>query len=201
MRTSAYHSRGLKRGFTLMELLFVMVIIIGLAALVAGAIGPAKKRIARSRTEGLVRMLETGLEQYHTAYGVYPLNANPEEGGRVLYRALFGDYDDDGKPDWLDDTSGKNADVKTFVNQLQPPKLDTQGQPVGTNIFVQKSSSGSYEVIDAWGEPIFYANFKAKADPEIPNGGGKHNPKYDLWSLGNDPDPSDDNMTMWIKNW
>lgn len=192
--------RSSRRGFTLLELLFVMAIIIGLAALMAGAIGPAKKRIARSRTEGLIEMLKTGLEQYHATYGVYPLNATPEDGGRVLYRSLFGDYDDDGKPDWLDDQTGKSGDVKTFVNQLQPPELDEKGEPVGNNVFVSKAK-GYYEVVDSWGEPIYYANFKPRTDSDAPNGGGKHNPKYDLWSLGNDPDPADDNVTMWIKNW
>lgn len=188
------------RGFTLLELLFVMVILIGLAALMAGAIGPAKKRIARSRTEGLIEMLKTGLEQYHATYGVYPLNPNYEEGGKILYRSLFGDYDDDGKPDWLDNSKGDAGDLKTFVNQLQPPELDENGEAIGVNVFVAKVDD-SYQVVDAWGEPIYYVNYKPNTNADAPNGGGKHNPKYDLWSLGNDPDPSDENRSMWIKNW
>jgi type II secretory pathway pseudopilin PulG len=198
--SSQVHRSARSKAFTLMELLFVMVILVGLAALMAGAIGPAKKRIARSRTEGLIKMLETGLEQYHATYGIYPINPDPEEGAKILYHSLFGDYDCNGKPDWLEDTSGKSNDVKTFVNQLQPPELDASGNPVGNNIFVQKNGD-HYEVVDAWGEPVYYVNYKPKTNQDAPLGGGKHNAKYDLWSIGNDPDPSDDNTTMWIKNW
>ena len=62
---------------------------------------------------------------------------------------------------------------------------------------------GSYLVVDNWGEPFYYANFKPGSDPQTPHGGGKYNSggAYDLWSTGNDPDKQDDNRSMWIKNW
>lgn len=184
----------------MLELLFVIAIIVGLAAFMAGALGPAKKRIARSRTQGLMEMLKSGLEQYHATYGVYPLNDDLEEGGKVLYRSLYGDYNDDGDPDWLGDTSGDAGDLKTFVNDLQPPEMNQQGEPIGNKVYVSRAR-GFYEVVDAWGEPIYYINYKPGEHSDAPEGGGKHNSNYDLWSLGNDPDPSDDNNSMWIKNW
>lgn len=194
-------SRSLRRkGFTLLELLFVMAIIVGLAAFMANAVGPAKKRIARSNTEGLIKMLETGLEQYHATYGSYPINPDPDKGSQILYHALFGDYDCNGKADWLEDTSGKSDDVKTFVKDLQPPRVNSNGESEGGKGYVKKIDD-HWQVVDAWGEPIYYVNYKPKTNSEVPNGGGKHNAKYDLWSLGNDPDPSDENISMWIKNW
>jgi hypothetical protein len=52
--------------------------------------------------------------------------------------------------------------------------------------------------VDSWGTQIFYASGK-KAGGDY---AAKHNTTtYDLWSLGNDDDPADENQSMWIKNW
>lgn len=172
----------------MVELLFVMAIMIGLAAIMAASIGPVQANMSRQRTRGLMKMLGTGLQQFHAEYGSYPTCNNLNEGANILYRTLFGDYNEDGKPDWSA-TGGKDDSVKTFVGDLNPGTVDTTTGST-QNAFV-RLVQGKYILVDSWGTPLYYVSGKQ----------AKHNATYDLWSLGNDPDPSDANDSMWIKNW
>ena len=188
-----------QRGWSLVELLFVMLIIVSLAGMIAAAAGPVKNRIARYRADGRLKALQTALAGYEAEYGGYPICENPEEGGSILYKTLYGDFNGNGKPDSLSDDLD-DPEVKTFMEKLRPPELDEAGNPIGISYVIP--ADGSYVVVDNWGVPFHYANFRPKQDPDAPNGGGKYNDgAYDLWSTGNDPDPNDDNRSMWIKNW
>jgi hypothetical protein len=53
-------------------------------------------------------------------------------------------------------------------------------------------------VVDPWGNRIYYMNWK-RNDPERPQGGGKHNPTFDLWSTADDADGQ--NEAKWMTNW
>ncbi len=184
------------RAFSLIELLFVMLIMIGLAALTIGVMGPVKQQVARQQTQTLIKSLETGLAAYNADYGSYPISNDANEGGEILYASLFGDYNHNGIPDKsandLNDTS-----VKMYMAMLQPPKIDPKtGQPIGSSHVTQVSNK--YTVVDAWGEKIFYVNFEPGANSSALLGGGIHNPTYDIWSLANTSTSVEDG---WIRNW
>ncbi|MBU6303000.1 MAG: hypothetical protein KGS60_15735 [Verrucomicrobia bacterium] len=185
---SSSKRRPAPRGWTMIELLFVMSIMIGLAAIMAASIGPVQANMSRQRTRGLMKMLGTGLQQFHAEYGSYPKCDDLNQGANILYRTLFGDYNEDGKPDWSA-TGGKDDSVKTFVGDLNPGVVDPITGST-QNAFVRMVQS-RYVLVDSWGTQLYYVS-GTKA---------KHNATYDLWSLGSDPDPSDANDSMWIKNW
>jgi type II secretory pathway pseudopilin PulG len=172
----------------MIELLFVMGIMIGLAAIMAASIGPVQANMSRQRTRGLMKMLGTGLEQFHAEYGSFPKCDNPNEGANILYRTLFGDYNEDGVPDWTG-AGAQDDSVKTFVGDLNPGAVD---QVTGStkNPFV-RVVQGKFILVDSWGTQLYY----------VGGASAKYNATYDLWSLGNDSDPSDQNISMWIKNW
>lgn len=144
---------------------------------------PPGRSIARYRTEGRIKAIQEGLEAYHAEHGDYPLCDNPTIGGEILYEELFGDHDGDGVTD-----AGKTC----FMPDLDPARSKRPwAMPV----------ESSFTIVDIWEEPIYYANYP-EGSQFAPKGGGKYNsPGYDLWSLGNDPDPADGNQSKWIKNW
>lgn len=202
MKTTSLHEfrlRNKQGGWTLVELLFVMLLIVALAGLIAAAAGPVKNRVARYRTENRMEALQTALADYRVDNGNYPYCEVLEDGGPLLYKTLFGDFNLNGQPDSAV-TDLNDHKRKCYMPKLRPPKLDDTGTPTETAL-VMPFGEG-WAVVDIWNEPFYYMNWRANQNQKIPDGGGEYSKgSYDLWSLGNDPDPGDDNRSMWIKNW
>ena len=202
MKTPQY-PRTRPHGFSLTELLFVMLIMIALAGLIAGSIGPVKNRVARYQANGQLAMIQTGLADYRAEYGGYPICENLSDSGSILYRTMFGDFNENGVPDWRPKPDGGEDDgeIKTFINKLQPRPEVLDGNPAtlpsgGTTYVLDLG--GVLTVVDPWDMPLGYINFR-KGSKEVPIGGGVHNPTYDLWSYGNDPTLA--NQAVWLTNW
>ena len=72
-----YHRLGLGRtgGFTLVELLAVVMIIALMVGLVLGVAGYVQKRSARSQAESEIRTLELAIEQFKIDQGYYPTSS------------------------------------------------------------------------------------------------------------------------------
>ncbi len=196
-----YSPNSRTRGWTLTELLFVMLIMIALAGMIAASIGPVKATVARYRAKAQISMLKTGLADYKAVYGSFPICEDLKDSGNVLYKTLFGDFGGKpGVPDWMD-SDLKDKDVKTFVPKLQPAPEALDGNPStipkGTT-YVLESTDGRLIVVDPWDTQLGYINFR-KGHPKVPRGGGTKNPTYDLWSFGNDP--TLENEAAWITNW
>ena len=66
-------SRALS-GFTLIELMIVVAVIVILASLVLAAAGSVQKKGARSRTEGEIAAIGAALESFKADNGDYPSN-------------------------------------------------------------------------------------------------------------------------------
>jgi general secretion pathway protein G len=81
-----------KSGFTLIEILVVLVIIMILAGIIVGAAKYAQVRAARSRTQAEIATMETALESYKSDNGVYPRSTTTRSdavnNGIDLYAAL-----------------------------------------------------------------------------------------------------------------
>ncbi len=60
-------------GFTLIEMLVVLVIIMVLAGIIVGAAKYARTKAARSRAQAEIAAIETALESYKSDYGAYPI--------------------------------------------------------------------------------------------------------------------------------
>nr|WP_270588402.1 prepilin-type N-terminal cleavage/methylation domain-containing protein [Akkermansia muciniphila] len=69
---SAYRRLREAKGFTLMEILVVMVIIVVLATLTISIYTWLETRKNEQATESIVRKIEMGLESYHSDHDRYP---------------------------------------------------------------------------------------------------------------------------------
>jgi prepilin-type N-terminal cleavage/methylation domain-containing protein len=206
-------------GFTLMELLIVMVIIGILASLTVAGFRWAQDSASRNRTKMAHETIKNGLEQYKEANGEYPAPANRDEsdtfagssfrtgGAHMLYQALTGDgtnaiHLDVPPASGLSESDGEvtEAEKDNVLNSSSLPKsvYFPPNLPVGT--------SRARYLVDGWNRPFQYT--KAETGPA----NMAVNPTYDLWSFGSATGNSSvgDSPEMkrnseltapWIKNW
>jgi len=66
-----------KSGFTLVEMLTVIAIIVLLAGMLLPAVAEAQRRIHSHATRGQIRAIETAVEQYRQDFRDYPMSGNP----------------------------------------------------------------------------------------------------------------------------
>ena len=213
-------------GFTLIELVLVVGIIIVLAGLVLSTVGYARKKGARARAETEMAAMAAACENYKADNGVYPrdptvntatdkLNAktdgnpmpsptpvNPSgatypPASLVLYRALSGDRNLDRSVT----TADENFDIDgsplgTPLRQLPLPYFAFK-----PNMLSPADQSQNVQYLrDPFGNAYGYST----AFQFNPSTG--YNPTFDLWSTSgltsNPPDTGTDTITpQWIKNW
>lgn len=141
---SAYSRLRAAKGFTLMEILVVMVIIVVLATLTISIYTWLETRKNEQATESIVRKIEMGLESYHSDHDRYPYGteapfnnhgvavANGEEySSNVVYMALFGDHKNEGVP-------GRDT---TIYNDELNPATQPKSNPTVREVHV-KSKDG-----------------------------------------------------------
>ncbi len=189
-----------KEGFTLLELLTVVAIIIVLAGLILSGMGYAQQKSASERARAEIAAMSLAIEAYKIDNGDYPRYAasgsnntnalstgssvNPTTvyipNATILYQALVGDTDGNGRTD-----TGSKA-----YFQFKADMLST-----GT-----AAASGSTYVIDPFGYAYGYstrANHLATSgsnpDPR------SYNPTFDLWSTGGQTTTA--GTGKWITNW
>jgi prepilin-type N-terminal cleavage/methylation domain-containing protein len=201
--------RNAKReeGFTLVELIAVMVIITILAAMVIGAVVFASKRAAVSATNGLIGRLSVAINEYHDDYGAYPPDGTPSGGwggwytnpgpnlnmpAETLYYFLAGIYEDPS----LTATDRKRMARKSPYMTFREKEVRHTGIYFWMTAALQdqgdSSSSALYngaivdkdaypEIVDSWGKPIQYqAKDGIGADPQV------NKESFDLVSRGPD---------------
>jgi prepilin-type N-terminal cleavage/methylation domain-containing protein len=193
-----------RRGFTLVELLTVMAIIVLLAGLTIQTVGYVQKKAARSRAEAEIAAFGAALESYKADNGIYPsgnatntLNArtnnspaNYKTASRVLYQELSGDRD-------LDVNRRKDTDATQYL-EFKPNMLEpTSGSGTVTAILDPFGISYGYSTT--------YANAALTSNSTTAPTVG-YNPTYDLWSTGGysskpSGDTDDQFRKRWITNW
>jgi general secretion pathway protein G len=77
-RSAATPRRG---GFTLIEMMVVIAIILVLAGIIVGAAKYAQTKAARSRAQGEIAAMEMALEHYKSDNGVYPRSTPTRSSG------------------------------------------------------------------------------------------------------------------------
>jgi len=183
---------SLPHGFTLLELLTVMTIIMILAGMVLAGMGYAQQKAALSRAQAEIAALSTALESYKADNGEYPkdtstdaldpsTSGNPTaytDAGKTLYYSLRSDYDQDGK---VDETLDDNGDVVS--------RLKAYFEFKDSMLSADKSAGNAY-MVDPFGNAYGYSTK------------GTYNPTFDLWSTGRETaTPSAEVQEKWVKNW
>lgn len=145
-------------GFTLIETLVSIVIIVILAGIGFGMLSSAKAREARNKAASQIQLLQLALEEYRADHGRYP-HGPPSDPGTNATQA-----DGRGATHLLMANLFPAAqDAKVYL-----PELAADGGQGWT-------SEGSDKILDPWGnEYRFRAGDKAV------------NPTFDLWSSGQD---------------
>ena len=157
---------GLSPGFTLIEMLVVIAIIGILAGFLMPALGKARLKAMNSKTESIIRQIETALAMYESDFGRYPVDSDPSVANK-------------------DDACDVAEELYTAVSS-QPIINGTAGSPYmefksdGVCDKDPSSPDGSDEIADAWGNPIYY-------DLDDNSGAPWHNQySFDLFSKGAD---------------
>jgi general secretion pathway protein G len=150
-------NRRHRPGFSLIELLAVITIIVILAALTVAGMGYVNEKQAASKAEVQIKLLENAIEAYKLDNGSYPgTSANtPVAGTGVssqLYRALYLD--------------GATNGTTIYLPQLDPND-SKHGWLEGTGT--------STKIVDPWGNEYRYRK-----------GTNSQNPDFDLWTVGKD---------------
>jgi type II secretory pathway pseudopilin PulG len=215
--------RSRSAGFTLVELITVVSVIVLLFALVAGAYTYADKSSKRNRTEVSIRVIRSALENYREKFGAYPQPSNPSEavaiadksyiagGAACLYQALSGDGFN--QIEGADGLGNPSSDGQVDVNEAANITLTDMPKELWTH-----NNSSLYYMVDGFGHPIRYIKAAPTQSP-IP---GQPPPQavtinlttYDIWSYGEDTenitstgiDTQNDTTlasesSKWIKNW
>lgn len=164
-------------GFTIIELIVVMTIILILAGLITGAGQTAKRRAMITQTKAMISGLETALAMFQTDLGGYPDGTGSTANLVTTLTTAGGTY--------FTNTSG--IPVNTVAGWSGPYMNFKQGEVV----------SGT--VRDAWGTAMNYDN--ASVNRNHTAAGGPDNTTYlDIWSNG--PNKTNDNQTSDdITNW
>ena len=180
LQSSSYRRRAQAHGFTLIELMVVVTIIVLLAGMTVAITTAVQNKARRSKTSALLKAIDNGLERYRTDNGDYPLPAEEDERGevngmsaktgpaRALYQALSGDGDDAIEGGSIG-SDGKTEDEKFYwediVDPLAPPS-QSEGAG-GDENKIRKGvpvefSNGGFLLVDPWRHPYQYEMF----DPE-----------------------------------
>ncbi len=218
------------RGFTLVEMLTVMVIIAVLAALVLNLSGFVNRKASMSKAEQEIVAWSTAAEAYKTDQGAYPRKENFTEGtisgnppiqgstpinpktdgnpnlsnyklaSQYLYGQLAGDYDFNGQPD---------SGVTVYMS-FKPNVLGHNSGDTTTVAYLQDpfGNSYGYSTSAAADEDCYQQTVKLSsgAPPARPQMKGFNPTTFDLWSTGGQTKtpPTPDGTAVWSrwqKNW
>jgi type II secretory pathway pseudopilin PulG len=189
VRNSKFGEAG---GFTIMELLIVITIIIILAALILGTVGYVQKKAARSRAEAEIAAMSAACESYKADNGTYPTDSTkteqvdptaspvPSLATQFLYEELSGNSSTTMQP---------VPNKKSYFNFK--PQMLYGNKDANNNL-----TSVSY-IRDPFGNPYGYSTERA-ANPAA---GFGYNPTFDLWSTAATKTNSPTDQNQWIKNW
>jgi type II secretory pathway pseudopilin PulG len=179
-------------GFSMVELMTVIGIMILLAGILLASLPGIQTRVTRNKVETFLAELGAGLSKYQIDHGIYPQNppagdrdASGVDGAEVLYKHLSGDWDLDGAVD-------VETDEKVYVQKLSYDQNTSAKEPRST------SAGGKYFVVDSYGNPIRYLAQPPNIDP-----GDRLtiNPTYDLWSIVDTEPEDDEDQARHITNW
>lgn len=181
MKTLSHHHYRSNRGFSLIELLVVILIVGILMALTVIGTQYAMVKSRESKTQMQLELLKVGLEQYYRDNQAYPTDASNLGHGRsdvrrnntILYRALSGDT--------LNNPQNPTGTV--YLEELLAPTGS------GSLQGLVRLEGNNRVIVDAFDEMINFLH------------PGLRNTTYDLWSYGRDTSQNKEREELWITNW
>lgn len=210
------HRSPSQRGFTLIEMLTVMLVIAILAGIVLSVNGLVQTKAARARAEGEIKSISLSCENFKADNGTFPrsddtdaldakVSGNPtsaayQKASQYLYIALSGDTNFNGKQD-TDEPKGYAQDF--FKPNVLNFNKDGSGKIVLVNYIKDPfDNSYGYSTIGAKDEEEFVEKLRKSATPKsetrpAPRG---FNPTFDLWSTGGTTSGTGA-QAKWVKNW
>jgi general secretion pathway protein G len=177
--------RKLRTGFTLVEVMVVIAIIVILAALVIGGTGFVKESQDKKKAQVQIALLSKAIEEYKLDMGAYPGTADTDVNGDVseqLYQALFKDGYDYTNP--ASPPAPWTKATKIYLPELDPRTSKMKWVDVSTAV----DPPISLKIKDPWG-----ANYRYRI------GTNAQNPDFDLWSLGKDGKTDASNPAMSVE--
>lgn len=219
-------SRIQEGGFTLVEMLTVMAVMVILTGLVIGISSSVQYKAAKTQSQGQIAALSAACEAYKADNGGYPRTdsetdlLDPRTEGvptsyaracLILYSSLSGD---------LDMNSVQDKDATRYF-EFRPEMLNAKK----VNGRIDTAAASVRFIQDPWGNPYGYSTARArdeedyvqavllakqsgKPQPDRPAKVRGFNTSYDLWSTGNCSSSQADSSGLglkdaprWIKNW
>ena len=164
---SQKHRRS-RAGFSLIELLVVVSIIVILAGITIGVMSRVSLKQDISQTRTNLLLVRNALEDYKNEQGFYPVGQDSLSSS--VFMALSGDPTG----------QGQNPTEPIYL-----PRLN-DNDPSLVGMF-----NGNKVIVDAWGESFRYRSALDANGQPVTN--VKNNGDFDLWSIGPDSEPSDVN--------
>ncbi len=179
------------RGFTLVELLTVVTIIVILSGMVVGVSAFVQRRAAVDRAKTHLALFNLKITEYKNDAGGFLPPTSEEDvearSGIIIYKMLYGDgIGADGIAGTADDGALDGRPDEGAVVYLADLDPNNNNQ----NLINKRGGEVPVELVDPWGNPWRFRN--QKGDPS------QENPDFDLWSLG--PDGKNGTADD-IKNW
>ncbi len=179
------------RGFTLVELLTVVTIIVILSGMVMGVSGFVQRKAAIDKAKTQLELFNLKITEYMTDSGGFLPPTSEEDvearSGLIIYRMLYGDgIGADGIAGTADDGALDGRPDEGAVVYLADLDPNNNNQ----NMINKRGGEVPVELVDPWGNPWRFRN--QKGDPS------QENPDFDLWSTG--PDGKNGTADD-IKNW
>lgn len=165
-------SRGC-HGFTLVEIMVVMAILVMLFSLIAVNLGGMQNTAAEKATGALVKKLQTYLDDYHSKTGSYPpdgidFSVETDEGESIQGSACL--YYFLARKRLL--IKEKRAGKQFTREEMPPGKFrETELLPEDPDL------PGVRELVDGWGTPLHYDN--TENGEFVPQGGDVHRDPVD----------------------
>lgn len=168
-----------RSGFTLIELMAVITIIVILAGLVVGGMGFVSERQAKEKAKVQIALLSKALEEYKLDFGTYPptsnvsgtfTNSTGSNTSKILFDYLYFNSDR---------ANGFDPDQKIYLPELDPGTAQSpnkQGWTSGT-------AAATTIITDPWGNQYCYRSAVGASGTANTNA---QNPDFDLWSMGKD---------------
>ena len=153
----------------MIELLVVVAIIVILGGIVIGALSKVKDSQAKKLTQVNLQNISQHVESYKTDNGAYPVGETLIT--TELYKALSGDL------------SGQGEDPTEEI--YWPDLLRKDSAIVGI-------TRGQRTILDGYGQSYRYRS--ALDIDGNPNDLVKNDGAFDIWSIGPDKEPSDENI-------
>ena len=190
-----------RNGFTLVELLTVMMVIGILASMVLATVKHSFDQAARKRAEAEIQAMSAALESYKVDNGDYPRTMPEGSGDANKY------------PDVLDartagSTSGYEKQSLVLYCALSGDTTKSRVVTEGARVYFEfrpnmllpktKGATTVTALVDPWGYNYGYStaySADVKAGNDTPTRG--YNPTFDLWSTCNNKT----DRLQWKKNW